>query len=83
MICLTHKNPDRPEGLVSGFPRGHYTQSRKNKDYAIRALSLLKQRKNLANDLEGLWRTVMKGEKKKHNSQMDVVVALWNNGLLK
>lgn len=71
------------EGLVNGFSKGHYTRSRKNKDYAIRALSLLKQRQDFANNLEGLWRAVTNGEEKKHNSQMDVVVALWNSGLLR
>jgi len=29
-----------------------------------------------------LWDVVMKGESKKHNHQMDVVISLWENGLL-
>ena len=71
------------EGLLSGFPKGRYTRSNKNKEYALHALRLLRNRQDLANDLDGLWRAVMNGTQKQHNSQMDVVVALWVSGLLK
>jgi uncharacterized protein DUF6979 len=71
------------EGLVIGFSKGSYTRSRKNKDYAIHALRLLKNDQNLANNVDGLWKAVTNDNEKKHNSQMDVVVALWNSGLLK
>ena len=70
------------EGLVRGFSKGPYTRSRKNKEYALRALALLRNRQNLANDAGELWRGVLNGQEKQHNSQMDVVIALWNNGLL-
>lgn len=71
------------EGLLSRFPKGRYTQSIKNKEYALHALRLLRHRQDLTNDPDGLWRAVMNGKEKKHNSQMDVVVALWTSGLLK
>lgn len=36
----------------------------------------------LAKDKKGLWNEVMQGVKKSHNSQMDVVIALWGNGFI-
>jgi len=34
-------------------------------------------------DKNKLWRMVLNGQHKKHNSQMDVVIALWKNGMIK
>jgi hypothetical protein len=70
------------EGLVKGFPSGTYTRSRKNKKYALEAVKILKRHPDWSTDRKRLWRAVMRGEQKKHNSQMDVVVALWNAGLI-
>ena len=70
------------EGLIEGVPDGKYTRSKKNKKYAIDAVTVLKQRPELVTDLNGLWREVMRGQSKVHNSQMDVVASLWRNGLL-
>ena len=70
------------EGLVKGIEPGSYTRSRKNKGYAVRAVSILKQRSSLTNSPGGLWNEVLRGEPKKHNSQMDVVIALWKSGLI-
>jgi hypothetical protein len=70
------------EGLVRGIEPGSYTGSQKNKGYAIRAVSILKQRLSLANSRGDLWDEVLRGEHKKHNSQMDVVIALWKSGLI-
>nr|WP_313637966.1 hypothetical protein [Paenibacillus sp.] len=53
-----------------------------NKTYAIQAVELLKANPELAKDKNELWRKVIKGVKKQHNSQMDVVLALWNNNLI-
>jgi hypothetical protein len=69
-------------GLIRGVPRGAYTRSRKNKKYALEAVALLKGNPALAADRAGLWSAIVRGESKKHNQQMDVVVSLWNKGLL-
>lgn len=71
------------EGLVVGVPRGNYTNSRDNKAYALKAVRLLVREPALA--LQGpdvLWERVMDGERKTPNHQMDVVLALWNQGLI-
>jgi hypothetical protein len=34
------------EGLVKGIPKGNYTKSVKNKKYAIKAVTVLKQNKH-------------------------------------
>lgn len=70
------------EGLVKGIPRGKYTNSIKNKDYAVRAVAILKNNPSLASNTIALWKCVLRGIDKQHNSQMDVVTALWNNGLI-
>ena len=71
------------EGLVSGVPSGRYTESRDNKAYAVRAAALLAHDPNLANDgPTRLWNAVLVGHRKRHNSQMNVVLALYRSGLL-
>lgn len=70
------------EGLVKGIPRGNYTRSKKNKKYALDAVTVLKRDPALAADPAGLWNKVMNGKRKVHNHQMNVVIALWRNGLL-
>jgi len=70
------------EGLVKGVPPINYTRSKKNKGYAVEAVRLLKCEPDLAKDENLLWFMVMKGEEKAHNSQMDVVITLWNHGLI-
>jgi len=70
-------------GLVAGVEPGSYTQSKKNKQYAVDAVAILKQRPSLLDDPKGLWATVLQGEPKKHNQQMDVVIALWKDGLIR
>jgi hypothetical protein len=69
------------EGLVKGVPVGHYTASRDNKAYAIRAVTLLAEGEQ-ALSISALWHAVTNGSGKVHNSQMDVVLALWKNGLI-
>jgi len=70
-------------GLVKGIPSGTYTRSRKNKQYGLDAVAMLKQNPLLANAPIALWNRVLRGELKAHNHQMNVVVSLWNKGLLK
>jgi hypothetical protein len=69
------------EGLVKGIPPGRYTSSRDNKDYAVRAAALLAEGKQ-SWSTNSLWRAVTNDPEKTHNSQMDVVLALWKNGLI-
>jgi len=68
-------------GLVKGIAPGEYTDSQKNAEYAVHAVNELVNDVKLASDLRALWERVI-GEAKEHNSQMDVVVALWNAKLI-
>ena len=70
------------EGFIKGIPPGNYTRSEKNKEYAIRALEVLKENPELSFDQRTLWRAVA-GVDKSHNQQMDIVTSLWNNRLIK
>ena len=70
------------EGLIKGIPKGIYCISVKNKRYAILALAHLQKNPDLSEQPRLLWDKVLKGENKVHNSQMDVVIALWNSGFL-
>jgi len=71
------------EGLVAGVQAGTYTRSADNKGYAIRAIELLASDPSLSESgPKALWDQVMQGVSKSHNGQMDVVLALWRNGLL-
>lgn len=69
-------------GFVKGISQGNYTRGRLNKEYAVQAVRLLQSDSSLANDRRGLWHRVMDGTDKKPNGQMDVVVALFEAGLL-
>jgi hypothetical protein len=69
------------EGLVKGIPAGHYKASRDDKAYAVRAVALLTEGTQLRST-SALWRAVTNGAEKAHNSQMDIVLALWNNDLI-
>ncbi|MEO6983431.1 MAG: hypothetical protein ABI072_09990 [Edaphobacter sp.] len=67
-------------GLVKGIPTGQYAPSNKNKAYALRAVSLLNA--GTHKTVNALWAEVTDGEDIPHQSQMDVVLALWKNDLL-
>ena len=69
-------------GQIKGVQAGKYTRSRKNKSYALFALELLKQNPELANQPNKLWKLIPGCTGKVHNSQMDVVLALWNEKLI-
>lgn len=69
------------EGLVKGIPPGHYTTSTDNKAYAVRAAALLAEGRQ-GWSTRALWQAVTNDPEKAHNSQMDVVMALWKNGLI-
>ncbi|ELA7289247.1 hypothetical protein Q9885_004447 [Vibrio parahaemolyticus] len=69
--------------FVVGVPKGSYTKSVLNKQYALEAVRLLNEKPDMQNDIKKLWVQSCGSESKVHNSQMDVVVALWSQGLLK
>lgn len=68
-------------GLIKGIPSGNYTNSQLNKDYAIKAHNLIKYETNKNVTASALWKAVIDNEKKSHNSQMNVVMALHDHGL--
>jgi hypothetical protein len=68
-------------GVVKGIPKGEYTKSVKNKNYALQAVEILKRDKSISYSPSVLWKELNLGDKI-HNSQMHVVLALWNNGLI-
>jgi hypothetical protein len=71
-------------GLVKGIPGGYGTpltsSGNRNKAYAVKAVELL--RAGTAKTVSQLWVGVTDGEVVEHASQMDVVLALWKNGLI-
>lgn len=73
------------EGLVPPIPRKCYTRALKNWVRTIQAVKYLltTSHTELLNSME-LWDVVMKdtGENISQNDQMDVVLALWNAGLI-
>ena len=70
------------EGAINNIPAGNYSNSIKNRNYALAALSLVGNDTTLAKDKKLLWLKVQNGTKKQHNGQLDVVIALWENGLI-
>lgn len=70
------------EGMVKGVSSGDYCNSQKNKSYAVKAVNLLKQDNEYLNNKQALWHKTV-GEYKAHNNQMDVVIALWENDLIR
>ncbi|WP_433973608.1 DUF6979 family protein [Tunturiibacter lichenicola] len=67
-------------GLIKGIPAGQYAPSNKHKAYALRAIGLLNA--GTHKTVTTLWAEVTDGEDIDHNSQMDVVLALWKNDLI-
>jgi hypothetical protein len=69
------------EGLIKGIPAGHYTKLKDDKAYAVRAAALLTEGTQ-SWSRSTLWQAVTNDPEKTHNSQMDVVLALWKNDLI-
>ena len=69
-------------GLVKNIPKGIYTKSIKNRTYAEKAVEILRKNPGFANNPLGLWKKIQT-EEITHNGQMNVVCALWKNGLIK
>jgi hypothetical protein len=71
------------EGLICGIPVDSYPDSKDNKSYGIKAVKCLKDNPLLANSSPvKLWEAIGNADKC-HNQQMDVVIALWNAGVIK
>jgi hypothetical protein len=68
-------------GLVKGVAKGNYTRSEENKEYALKAITVLKQNKETTFSPKELWEQLELGDKRS-NSQMDVVLALWDEQLI-
>ena len=70
-------------GRVVGIKAGRYgaPQENKNGQYAVSAHQILKSRPDLSKSPNVLWAKAAPTGLKE-NQQMDVVTALWNNGLL-
>ena len=67
-------------GLVKGIPAGDYAPGNRNKDYAVAAVALL--RSGTHKTVTQLWSAVTDAAVTEHAAQMDVVLALWKNGLI-
>ncbi len=70
------------EGYVKGISKGSYTNSKKNKSYGIEALKILKKNPKLINNKSQLWRKIPKYKEIGQDHQLDVVIALWNEGMI-
>jgi hypothetical protein len=74
------------EGVIKGMSAGKYTRSDLNKKYGITAIKILARSKSNEFTPINLWKEVLKelnaDLQKKHNSQMNVVLALWDEGLI-
>lgn len=69
------------EGLINGVPQGNYTRSEKNKAYAIKALELLRENPQLSE--KEIWQIIFHSQRvKRYNQQIDVVIALFQQGCL-
>lgn len=69
------------EGLIKSIPAGNYTKSVMNKSYGLIALNLIKNNISFTNNKITLWEQVLGEKHIAHNSQMDVVIALWKEDL--
>ncbi len=70
-------------GLVKGVAPAAGTLSssgNRNRDYAVEAVRLLRAGEHKT--VSQLWTAITDGDDVEHNSQMDVVLALWKNGLI-
>ncbi|PKQ71402.1 DUF6979 family protein [Aeromonas sobria] len=72
------------KGLVRGVSKGNYSRSVLNSCYAVTAVQILQSLDGQRLDRSGLWDAVMArtGKQIRHNCQMDVVLALWAEGII-
>ena len=69
-------------GLIKGVLSGDYTNAEENKEYAIKAIQILKNNPKQSFNANTLWGKVFGNMKKSPNGQMDVVLTLWNEKLI-
>ena len=67
-------------GMVKGIPASEAYSGSRNAEYAAKAVELL--RAGTHRNLNALWAQVTAGDDVAHAAQMDVVLALWKNGLI-
>jgi hypothetical protein len=67
-------------GLVKGVPASEGNSTNRNAHYGVKAVELL--RAGTHRTVGALWAEVTSGEELAHAAQMDVVLALWKNGLI-
>ncbi len=74
------------EGLVKSIPKENYTESALNRQYAKTAVDILKANKSKIFTPLELWQATLRASdaaiNKTHNSQMNVVLGLWDKGLI-
>ena len=69
-------------GFVRGIAPGEYTNSELNRSYAVNAVAYLRSDATLASDRPRLWKLATAPNTLRENSQLDVVLALWDAGLI-
>lgn len=69
-------------GQIRGIGPGKYTTSGENKGYGLQATKALRNNPDRLQNSRQLWEHIMAGTEKRHNCQMDVVLALWKGGYL-
>lgn len=73
------------EGKVKGIPAENYTASKDNRRYGLNAIKILSNNPGKRYEASELWKEVMMLEEdydKRANSQMEVVLGLWDEGLI-
>lgn len=70
------------EGAIKGVKKGKYTKGSKNKNYALKAVEYVKNNRNLTVDKKLIWSYSTNNLNIKHNSQMDIVLFLYQKNLL-
>jgi hypothetical protein len=68
------------QGLVKGIEASASPALDKHRSYAVRAVELL--RAGTHRSVNQIWEAVTEGDESAHNAQIDVVLALWKNGLI-
>ena len=68
------------KGIAPGVAEPGTSGATRNKAYAVQATELL--RAGTHTTVSQLWSAVSEGDAGAHASQMDVVLALWKNGLI-
>ncbi|MEJ8476865.1 DUF6979 family protein [Roseibium algae] len=70
-------------GNVRDVAAGNYTTSEKNKRYMECALTELRLDPELSNNAHALWVRAVGHDKKSHNAQMDVLISLFLENLIR